>query len=292
MMRERVSEAVKEFDAILKPGGNITYLGTPQTIQSLYNALPDRGYSMRIWPARYPDEAQMVTYGDRLAPSILHGVLKGGKTVGSSTDPLRFSDDDLLEREMSYGRAGFNLQFMLDTSLSDANRYPLRLKDLMVMDADIRTTAPENLIWGASPELQCADLQCVGLNGDRYYRPMSIAPTWLEYTGSVMAIDPSGRGKDETSYAVVKMLNGFLFLTDAGGIPGGYDEATLKRLAGIAKENKVNKIIIEANFGEYNNRCRSKSPQIRWISVVQTDNTEPSSHALIERRCNDYRIAG
>lgn len=33
---------------------------------------------------------------------------------GYSTDPTRFSDDDLLGRELSYGRSGFQLQFMLD----------------------------------------------------------------------------------------------------------------------------------------------------------------------------------
>jgi hypothetical protein len=36
-MRMKLSERVKEFDAILKPGGKITYLGTPQCEDSLYN---------------------------------------------------------------------------------------------------------------------------------------------------------------------------------------------------------------------------------------------------------------
>lgn len=62
-MRDKLSEAVKEFDAILKPGGIITYLGTPQTEQSLYNSLPDRGYDARIWPARYPTIEQKTNYG-------------------------------------------------------------------------------------------------------------------------------------------------------------------------------------------------------------------------------------
>lgn len=286
-MRERTAEAVKEFDSILKPGGSITFLGTPQCEQSLYNVLPERGYSVRIWPARYPTDAQIASYGDKLAPAILQVILQEKAQTGASTDPLRFSDDDLLERELSYGRAGFNLQFMLDTSLSDADRYPLRLRDLVVMDADLSGTAPENLIWGASPELVHAELPCVGLNGDRYHRPQGISGTWLPYTGSVMVIDPAGRGKDETAYAAVKMLNGKLFLTDIDGFKNGYEEATLTTLAHAAKASKVNKIIIEANFGEHH--CRSKSPQIRWTSDV-SDNTEPSSTQW--RRCNDYRNAG
>jgi Holliday junction resolvasome RuvABC endonuclease subunit len=71
-----------------------------------------------------------------------------------------------------------------------------------------------------------------------------------EYTGSVMSIDPSGRGKDETGYACVKALAGNLFLTEAGGITGGYEMETLEALAYAAKRNQVKYIIIEANFGD------------------------------------------
>ena len=129
-MRDKLSEAVKEFDAILKPGGTITYLGTPQTEQSLYNALPDRGYAMRVWPARYPSEDQLINYGsERLAPFIIKRLEGEPALVGRTTDPRRFSDDDLLERELSYGHSGFQLQFMLDTRLSDMEKYPLKLGD-------------------------------------------------------------------------------------------------------------------------------------------------------------------
>ena len=250
-MRDRISEAVKEYDAILKPNGKITYLGTPQTEQSLYNLLPERGYSIRIWPARYPDDAQAAVYGDRLAPLVIQLLAqKGANIIGSSTDPKRFTDDDLIERELSYGRAGFNLQFMLDTTLSDGDRYPLRLRDLIVMDADLRHSAPEKLIWGAGQDRVHQDIPCVGLNGDRYHSPAQTVGDWIPYTGSVMAIDPSGRGKDETSYAVIKMLNGNLFLTEAGGLSGGYSKETLAFLASVARDQKVNKIIIEANFGD------------------------------------------
>lgn len=248
--RERLATLVKEYEAIVKPGGSITYLGTPQCEQSLYNLLPERGYAIRIWPARYPDDEQVASYGDRLSPVILQELAQKKAQAGDPTDPRRFGHDDLLERELSYGRAGFNLQFMLDTRLSDANKYPLKLRDLVVMDADINFKAPENLTWGASPELEHANLPCVGLNGDRYYRPQKLADTWLDYTGSIMAIDPSGRGSDETSYAVAKMLNGFIFVPDAGGLSGGYSQETLETLCRIAKDSKVNKIIIESNFGE------------------------------------------
>ena len=54
-MRDKLSEAVKEFEAILKPNGKITFLGTPQVENSVYLTLEERGYETRIWTARYPE---------------------------------------------------------------------------------------------------------------------------------------------------------------------------------------------------------------------------------------------
>lgn len=250
MMRDKLAEAVKEFDAVLKPDGRIIYLGTPQTEMSLYEELPNRGYEARIWPARYPSEAVRSRYSGRLAPLV--GDLLDRDTeglTGHPTDPKRFTDEDLLERELSYGRSGFSLQFMLDTSLSDADRYPLKLSDLIVMPLD-NQKAPEKVMWGRNPANELKELPNLGLAGDKYYGPQDTVGSYLDYTGSVMAVDPSGRGADETAYAVVKMLNGQLFVTDAGGVKGGYSNETLQSLAVIAKKNNVNEIIVESNFGD------------------------------------------
>jgi len=55
LMREKLSEQVKEFDAILKPDdtSKVLFLGTPQTFDSIYTKLQERGYKSRIWPATY-----------------------------------------------------------------------------------------------------------------------------------------------------------------------------------------------------------------------------------------------
>lgn len=250
MMRDKLAEAVKEFDAVLKPDGRIIYLGTPQTEMSLYEELPNRGYEARIWPARYPSEAVRSRYSGRLAPLVSNLLERDEEALtGLPTDPKRFTDEDLLERELSYGRSGFSLQFMLDTSLSDADRYPLKLSDLIVMPLD-NDKAPEKVMWGRIPQNEIKELPNLGLAGDKYYSPQDTVGSYLDYTGSVMAIDPSGRGADETAYAVVKMLNGQLFVTDAGGVKGGYAKETLQALSVIAKNNKVNEIIVESNFGD------------------------------------------
>lgn len=248
MMRERLAESVKEFDAVIKPDGKIIYLGTPQCEMSLYNTLTERGYKMRVWPARYPSvESTEKAYSGRLAPKLYEALMEGnGELTGTPTDPQRFSDTDLLERELSYGKSGFALQFMLDTALSDKDRYPLKLSDLMVMSCDPEL-APEKVVYGIMKPI--TELPNVGLAGDKYYAPEdTIGRT--AYSGSVLAIDPAGRGQDETGYAVVKMLNGYLYVTDAGGLKGGYSEGTLKALSEIAKRQGVNLVLIESNFGD------------------------------------------
>ena len=248
MMREKLYETVKEFDAVLKPDGKIIYLGTPQNEMSLYNVLLSRGYDMRIWTARYPTlERAEKAYGNRLAPLLYDSLQKEQKALyGLPTDPKRFDDQDLLERELSYGRSGFALQFMLDTSLSDSNKYPLKLSDLIIYSCD-KDTAPEKVVYGIMKPM--LDIPNVGLAGDKYYAPEDTIGR-LDYQGSVLAIDPSGRGSDETAYAVVKMLNGYLYVTDAGGVAGGYSESTLQHLTDLAKINKVNMVLVESNFGD------------------------------------------
>jgi hypothetical protein len=249
-MRDKLDEQVKEFDAIVKPldSSRIIFLGTPQCEDSIYNKLRERGYKSRIWPSEYPDESEATNnYGGDLAPLIADNIDED--TVGTSTEPLRFTDLDLEERKMSYGRTGYALQFMLNPKLSDADRYPLKINDLIISDVDV-DLAPEKIVWSSDPDNTDRELPNVGLAGDRFRRPSSTVGDMIPYSGSVLSIDPSGRGKDETGYAVVKMLNGQLYVPDAGGIRGGYDEKTLKQLVAIAKDNKVNKVVIESNFGD------------------------------------------
>lgn len=267
VMRERLGEAVKEFDAILMSeddlaqlglgAGEVVFLGTPQTEATLYRTLEGRGYTTRIWPARFPDEKLQGLYGTRLAP-MLREMLAADPTLatqangrGAPTEPRRFPDLDLLEREGSYGRSGFALQFMLNPSLSDMERYPLRLADLIVMDCD-RKDAPIKVVWASSPELAYTEtLPNVGMSGDRLYRPMWVSKeNFVSYQGVVMAIDPAGRGSDELGYAVVAMLNGYLYLLRCRGLKGGYSDENLQLLANEAKAFGVHEVIVEPNFGD------------------------------------------
>lgn len=246
-MRDKLAETIKEFDAVLKPipSARVVFLGTPQTEDSLYSKLPERGYECRIWPARMPKEEDMDKYGESLAKFIRDLDLKPNQP----TDPKRFDDADLLEREASYGKVGFAMQFMLSTQLSDMERFPLKVRDLLIMGVD-EERGPLRISWGPLDERAYNDLPNAAMRGDRMYPPMNVGDVFSEFTGCVMAVDPSGRGSDETGYAVVKMLNGYLFVVACGGLSGGYDDTTLTELSHIAKRHKVNHVVVESNFGD------------------------------------------
>jgi hypothetical protein len=65
-----------------------------------------------------------------------------------------------------------------------------------------------------------------------------------------MHIDPSGRGRDRTTYVVTKFLLGYVFVTAWGGFSEGYSPETLTELAKISARHEVNTIITEDNFGD------------------------------------------
>lgn len=263
MMREKLRKRVSEFSAILTPGklAKIVFLGTPQTEDSLYNKLwkmelvDDDGspyrYRVSIIPARYPSPQRRAAYGNRLHPVLCEHLDSGEAQDGDPTEPIRFSETELAKREVEYGRTGFALQFLLDTTLADQDRYPLKVNDLVVMNLNSET-GPEKVSWGPTPKLRWNDsLPCVGFDGDGFYRPIPDEEVqWVKYEGAVMAIDPSGRGKDETAYAVVKIIGSTLFLLRCGGFTDGFAEKNLQEMARICAEEKVNYVAIEKNFGD------------------------------------------
>lgn len=252
MMREKLSEKIKEFAAIIKPRdeSQIIFLGTPQCEDSIYTKLPDRGYNVTVWPSEYPAVKELDTlYENNVSIKISDAVRENPSLEGRPTDPKRFNVDELEEAKLEYGRSGYALQFLLNPRLSDQDRYPLKLNDLIVMDVD-KEIGPEKVIYGANKSLELTNLPNVGMKGDRYYSPFDTVGTFVPYRGRAMAIDPSGRGRDETGVAVGYMLNSQIFIPECCGLKGGYSDQTLREIAEIAREYKVNKIVIESNMGD------------------------------------------
>ena len=252
VMRDKIKEAVKEFDSVLKPGGVIKYLGTPHDEDSLYNELVNkRGYTARVWPALFPTEKQIKGYGDKLAPYIVNVLKKGGpKLVGTSTMPKRFTDADLAKRKMSLGNSEFALQFMLDTSLGDRDKYPLKVKDLMVLSLD-RRLGPTRVAWSNDPQHRVTDLPAVGFDGDFFHAGVVPEGATLSPWNSVrMSVDVSGRGEDEVAISILAELNGVVFLLRRWSTRHGYEKATLQKIADLCVEYRVQELYHEVNFGD------------------------------------------
>ena len=248
LMREKLLQLCTEAESILTPKADsrIMYLGTPQTTFTVYRKLAERSYKPFVWPSRYPKAISQ--YEGLLAPQLVADI-DNGANEWDVTDPDRFSDDDLLEREASMGRSNFMLQFMLDTSLSDAEKFPLKCADLIVTSVN-PTNAPDSIIWCSDPANVIKDLPIVGLPGDYFYSPMSIQGNWNPYTETICSIDPSGRGTDETTAAYLSQHNGLLYLHEMRAYRDGYSDSTLLDILRGAKKFGVTKLLIETNFGD------------------------------------------
>ena len=252
-LREKLRTQVKEFDAILKPGGRVIYLGTPQVEESVYPFLGTKIdpntkkplYKIRVWTSEVPEKPEK--YGEKLAPDI-RAMIKRGAKPHDPVDPERFDEIDLAERKASYGLSGYGLQFMLDTELSSADRHPLKLGDLIILDVD-PDLVHVKLVWGRDRDLVLEDLPAGGFAGDRYHRPAWKSDEMTKWGPTVMAIDPSGRGKDELAYAIVRYSHGMQYLVEVGGFLDGYSPETLSALAEAAARWNVNKVITERNYG-------------------------------------------
>jgi len=248
MMREKLLQLCTEAESILTPkdDSRIMYLGTPQTTFTVYRKLAERNYKPFVWPARIPRKTS--NYEGLMAPQ-LQADIDNGAEAWSVTDPDRFDANDLLEREAAMGRSNFMLQFMLDTSLSDAEKFPLKMADLVVTSVN-PSSAPDNVVWCSDPQNLIKDLPTVGLPGDYFYSPMQLTGEWTPYSETICSVDPSGRGTDETSAAFISQKNGFLYLHEMRAYRDGYSDNTLLDILRGCKKYNVTKLVIETNFGD------------------------------------------
>ena len=252
LMREKLLQLCTEAESILTPKNDsrIMYLGTPQTTFTVYRKLAERNYKPFVWPARYPRNQE--NYEGLLALPLQEDYdVQGekGPETWAPTDPERFDDLDLLEREASMGRSNFMLQFMLDTSLSDAEKFPLKCADLIVTAVN-PTVAPDAPIWSSDPNNVIKDAPTVGLPGDYFYSPVQLQGDWEPYQETICSVDPSGRGTDETAAAYISQRNGFLYLHEMRAYRDGYSDKTLLDILKGCRKYNASKLLIETNFGD------------------------------------------
>jgi hypothetical protein len=138
---------------------------------------------------------------------------------------------------------------MLDTSLSDAEKFPLKCADLIVTSIN-PTKCPDAVVWCSDPSNTIKDLPIVGLPGDYFYSPMLLQGDWLPYSETICSVDPSGRGSDETAAAYISQRNGFLYVHEMRAYRDGYSDSTLLDILKGCNKYKATTLLIETNFGD------------------------------------------
>ena len=240
LMREKLLQQVSEFEALLIPDlpSSVLMLGTPQSMESIYGKMQ---YPCKILPAQVPEQPEL--YNGKLDEWIM----EQGEP-GEATDKVRFPTEVLTERRSFMGAANFKLQYNLDTTLSDAERFPLKLKDFIVHTLDPEE-APLSITYTGSNDYVIKDLTNLGFTGDYYHKPLRVHSDYQRYDFKIMSIDPAGKGTDEATYAILGVLNGYVYILDVGGTHEGFSDEALRFFAEKAKEYKVNTIVPEANWG-------------------------------------------
>ena len=222
--REKLQGLATEFEAILLPDGavdsKIVYLGTPHSSSSIYNALPEKGYTVHKYPA----------YGED----------------GEPTEPVRFPRQVLEKRRRGMGDSAFMLQYQLDTSLADKDKFPLKLSQLMVtkhsLDPNFCYEEYEKG-WGGMKfhvrEAKADDkpLYCKHIG----YR--------VPYTFKLLSLDPAGSGEDDFAYCVLGVKNGYVHVLEQGHW-NGFSGSRVADIRDVAHRFSVNEILVETNFGD------------------------------------------
>lgn len=279
-MRDTLMLRTKEFAAIsASEHSRILYLGTPQSKDSVYRSLPGRGYQIRIWPGRYPTVEELGHYmPDTIAPEILEAMeadptLRSGYgmdgTRGQQTDLERYTEDQQIQNELDYGPEGYSLQFMLDTTLTDAMRTRIKLEDLILWDGstdESPTTFQRSAIqkyvyqskWNGQGALQNQNLYlaaATGMDFDKYILKLGV-------------IDPAGDGGDEIAFAFGGASGHYIHVFSVGGLRGGTTEENIDKILDLAIEFGVQKLWIEKNMGHgtveqlFLQQCMKRSPKV------------------------------
>lgn len=244
--RDKLLGRIHETESIRNRGGRVVFLGTPHTRDSNYTKLNESGYPYVKFPAEFPDPT-IPSRMENIAPWIKERQIELDAEPGDATQPERFDKELLMGRYAKIGPANYALQFLLDTSLSDDQKYPLKLQNIVCTDVGLDMFHQKVQHARSTP----VDFATFGMAGDKAYKPMYRSDEMEDYLVTTLHVDPSGRGSDETGLCVASATpTGYICVHEMIGIPGGYDEETLHTIAQLAYRYKCKLIRYESNFGD------------------------------------------
>lgn len=291
--RELLLHLSKEFSSICTHG-DILYLGTPQSKDSIYNTLPSRGYTIRIWPGRYPTQDELEKYSDKLAPSIIARIaadpkLQTGGGIdgkrGKPADPERYNEAALVEKELDKGPEDFQLQYMLDTSLVDALRQQLKLSDFLVANFD-RERLPEILVYQEAAKYLVSLPQSFPVPMVKMYNPVPVDCGFAVPPMVRMFIDPAGGGADELAYGISTALGPYIHVLTVGGLRGGLNEKNAEHLCEAIAKYGVVDVLCESNMGhglfEINLRAELAKKGLQHVGVRGEYSTGQKERRIID----------
>ena len=174
-----------------------------------------------------------------------------GLDRGKPTDSVMLDEDTLTKKEIDQGKAYFNLQFMLNTALTDEERHPLKLSNLMFYNFDL-AECPGKFTWTRAHEVRIPFPPGMNLNSETIYRPIRVHDEYFKYRQKIISIDPGGISStigDETAISILYECNGYIILMYNTGLQGGNSPENLETICKIIDKYDVHNCIIERNMG-------------------------------------------
>ncbi|MES9095442.1 hypothetical protein ABEQ87_12030, partial [Cutibacterium acnes] len=163
-------------------------------------------------------------------------------------DPQRYSEEKQLQNERDYQQAGFQLQFMLDTSLSDALKQRLKISDL-IMFQGAGGSAPEILHWSNNPR-HIAELPMdFPLARAQLYMAADFSDTYVPFTNTKAFLDPAGGGSDESVIIATASVGPYIHVIGMYVYHGGQTEENIKEAVEWCDKHGVLDLTIEDNMG-------------------------------------------
>jgi len=290
-MREKLLGRIEEISALMLPPAphldvypTVRVLGTPQTAHTIYRTIERLGYHTQIWPIEKPTPEVIEGYGTNPdgSPRLSGYAREYVGDPGTPLEPSRFSPVEIAALRMKFTRPSYNRQYLLSTDLADAERFPLKIKDLQFADFEEKR-AHEIYMHGNHPACRIQE-DNPGLPGDGFYRSSTVSGEVVPVERTILAVDPSGRGADETAIAVVSSLSGYVLVHSVRGIPGGYSKPTLEAIAREAKKYNVHQIVIESNFGmgAITELLKPILQRIHPVTIEETRNTQRKELRILE----------
>lgn len=249
VLREDLIQRFRDLPSICT-NGRIIVLGTHQTTESIYKQLPDMGFKQRFWPGRVPTVEQREWYGENLAPSIQELYEDPQNRTGHGMDGLQgiptcpeyLGEDVLVGKEQVQGGPFFQLQHMLNPTLSDASRKPLRTEMIKVVSLPHVNTLPVVLHTVGEERIGSYGFTRVRVDSSEYQEKPYVIAT----------IDPALGGMksgDRTGYVILGIVTGYAYILDCGSWKGGYSEELMTQWASTLSKYRPSQIIMESNAG-------------------------------------------